>query len=108
MLFFGYNIWFPDQSVKSGEMDTNLVVGSYWALFGIGTLMWLAGGVIFGRNRGINGFLALLIHLLPVIGLMLMALLKRPLTPHEAWARDNPGLDTTESRRTYRPMKPLY
>jgi hypothetical protein len=107
-LYFGYKLWVPDESVKANDLDTDFVLASYWGLFGLGVLMWLAGGVIFGRNRAFSGFVALMIHLLPVFGLILMAILRRPLTPHEAWARDNPGLDEATARRTYRPMKPLY
>jgi hypothetical protein len=107
-LYFGYKVWSPDTSISLREMDSDLTLTTYWALTGLGILMWLLGGVMFGRNRGMNGFLALLLHLLPVAGLILIAVLRRPLTPHEAWARDNPGLDDTTARRTYRRMKPLY
>ena len=73
-----------------------------------GVMMWLAGGVLLGRDRGMNGLHALLLHLLPVLGIILILIYSKPLTPHEAWARQNPGLDEKTAKRSYRPMKPLY
>ena len=107
-LYFGFKLWQPEQSVTFRELDTDLFVAAHWLLFGLGVVLWLTGGIIFGRDRGLNWFLSLLIHLIPVVGILAIAVFKRPLTPHEAWARDNPGLDDTTARRTYRPMKPLY
>src|SRR5262245_27676418 len=85
-LFSVYLTWVPEESVKVQAMDTGLWVAFYWAMVGLGVFLWIAGGVVFGRDRGFNGFVAFLIHLiLPVLGLLLMALLRRRLTPHEAW-----------------------
>src|SRR5688572_2353197 len=89
ILYYGYNLWVPSEAVAINAMDSTFVQGSYWVLFGLGVILWTSGGIAFCRDRGINGFLALCIHLLlPVLGLVLVAIFRRRLTPHEAWMRD--------------------
>lgn len=106
--YFGYKVLGPDAAQLRGHFDSDLNAFWQWVLAGLGALMWLAGGIVFGFARGFRWYVALLLHLLPVVGLLLMAVLRRHLTPREAWERDNPGLDATTARRTYRPMKSLY
>lgn len=109
VLFFGYGLFGPNTGGTEALFNKDLGEVWQWALTGIGVLMWLAGGLIFGLDRGFSWLTALLLQAVPGAGLLLMAMLRRPLTPHEAWARDNPALeDSTTARRTYRPMKPLY
>ena len=110
VLFFGYKCWHPEADISLRKLDSDFTAALYWGLFGLGCLMWLAGGIIFGINRNIHWFVALALHLLPFLGLILMALLRSKPTPREAWAIQNPGVDENEktARRRYRPMKPLY
>jgi hypothetical protein len=63
----------------------------------VGILMWLVGGILLGRDRGLHWLVALSLHLVPVLGILLIIAIGKAPTPHEAWARQNPGLD--EARR---------
>ena len=109
-LYFGYGIFFEERSAEDKTMNNyDLRVAGSWAAMIIGGLMYLAGGVLYGRSREVNGFLSFLLHLcLPLLGLLLLTIIGRRLTPHQRWERDNPGLDPKTAKRTYRPMKPLY
>ena len=107
-LYFGWKIFSPQVSLHLGDAQADLTQSLEWALMIVGLLMWLAGGILLGRERGMSGFLALVLHLLPVIGIVLILIYSKTLTPHEAWARQNPGLDGKTAKRSYRPMKPLY
>jgi hypothetical protein len=106
MFYFGCVLFLPD---STPEWNRNLSAAWQWALFLLGAVMWLAGGILFGRNYGVNPFLSFALHLgLPVIGLGIVRLLGQRFTPHVAWARENRGLDEKAAKRNYRPMKPLY
>jgi hypothetical protein len=106
MFYFGYVLFLAD---STSQWNRNLSAAWNWALFLLGAVMWLAGGILFGRNYGVNGFLSLALHLcLPVIGLGIVRLLGKRFTPRDAWVRENRGLDEKAAKRNYRPMKPLY
>lgn len=108
-LYFGYTIFYHEAPVlEAAKTNQDLIKAGQWAMLALGGIMYLAGGVLFGRSRTINGFIAFLLHLLPLLGLILMAIIGRKLTPHERWERDNPGLDPKTAKRTYRNLKPLY
>ena len=107
-LYFGWKIFSPPASLHLGDAQADLTQFLAWALMIAGVLMWLAGGILLGRERGMNGLLALLLHMLPVIGIILILIYSKRLTPHDEWARQNPGLDEKTAKRSYRPMKPLY
>lgn len=107
-LYFGYKIFFPHSSAEPDYWNSDLMQSFAWGLMGIGVLMWLSGGILLGRDRGLHWALALGLHLLPVLGIILILVIGKSPTPHEAWARQNPGLDEKTAKRTYRPMKPLY
>jgi len=108
VLFFGYTLFFPDSSAERADFNQDISVVWRWVLVVIGALMWLAGGIKFGRSYGVRWFVSLPLHLLPGIGLILIRALGKPITAHDAWARENPGFDEKTAKRTYRPMKPLY
>ena len=109
-LYFGYAIFFAERVPGGAALpNQDLIVAGKWAVFILGGLMYVTGGVLYGRSRTINGFLAFLLHLcLPVLGLIIMTMMGRKLTPHERWERDNPGLDPKSAKRIYRNMKSLY
>lgn len=79
-----------------------------WSLTVAGVLMWLTGGIFFGRDRGLHWFPALCLHLLPVLGLILILRIGKSPSRHAASVRKNRRLDDKTARRTYRPLKPLY
>ena len=107
--FFGYDLVFPDPSDADRHgWDRDLTETTRWIVVGLGLVLWMAGGIMFGRIYRIHWLVAFLLQGVPVIGLILMRIFGKPWTAYEAWARDNPGLDGPESKRTYRPMKPLY
>ena len=108
MLYFGYVLFIPDSSAEPSYFNRDFSAAWMWALLIVGVVMWLAGGIVFGKSFGVSWFVSLALHLLPVIGLVLIRLVGKRLTPHDAWARENPGLDDKTAKRTYRPMKPLY
>ena len=108
VLYIGYLLFFSDSSPVGSDWNENFSAAWMWVLFVLGTLMWLAGGILFGRAYNVNSFLSLALHLVPVVGLVLIRVLGKPVTPHSAWERENPGFDEKTSKRTYRPMKPLY
>jgi len=108
VLFCGYSLFFPDSSAERSEFNQDLSAAWKWALMIVGAVMWLAGGILFGRCFGVHWLVSLALHLLPGIGLILIRVIGKPLTYYDAWARENPGFDEKTSKRTYRPMKPLY
>ena len=74
-----------------------------------GILLWLGGAVACGRLFGVGARLSLALGLLTLPGLVIIRLVGRRLTPHEAWRRSNPALtDATTARRSFRDIKPLY
>jgi hypothetical protein len=106
LLYFGYFLFLTG---PSSGWNRDLSAAWLWTLFGLGAFMWLAGGILFGRNYGVSGFLSLALHLcLPVVGLIIIRLMGRRFTPHGAWERENRGVDAKTVKRSYRPMKPLY
>jgi peptidoglycan/LPS O-acetylase OafA/YrhL len=107
-LYFGYALLNPESAASAANSDHDLRLALRWTMTVLGGLMYLAGGVLFGKSRDINGFLAFLLHLLPLLGLIIMTIIGRNLTPHERWERDNPGFDKKTMNRTYRKMKSLY
>ena len=109
-LYFGYGIFFEESGVGETTMTNyDLRVAGSWAAMIICGLMYLAGGVLYGRLRAVSGLVSFLLHLcLPLLGLLILTIMGRRLTPHQRWERDNPGLDPKTAKRTYRPMKPLY
>ena len=79
-----------------------------WVLIGLGVLLWLAGSVLFGRVRGVSLWLSLLLGSLTIPGIVILAVMRKPLTAHEAWERQNPEMAKQRVRRAYRDVKPLY
>lgn len=108
LFFFGYDILFVDPSARLPHEKPVFSITWQWTLMILGAVIWLAGGIYMGRALGIRWHVALLIHLVPVIGVIVLRIIGKPVSPHDAWARDNRGYDAKEARRTYRPMKPLY
>lgn len=108
VLFFSYPLLISDSSTERAYWDHDFAAAWRWGLIVTGAMLWLAGGLGFGRRCGLRWFVALGLHLLPVIGLIFIRLIGKPLTAREAWARDNPGLDTKLADRSYRRVKPLY
>ena len=94
-----------DASIWNGRLsDLGLVI-----MVLVGSLLWLAGCVAFGRMYGVRPALALGLGLLTIPGLVVIRLVGRRLTPHEAWCLNNPKLtDAKTARRSYRDIKPLY
>ena len=107
-LYCGWKNFVPSPPAEMSDWNTDLMKVMSWGLMIIGILMWLAGGILLGRDRGMPWPLALCLHLLPVLGIVLIVIIGKSPTPHEAWARQNPGLDEKTAKRIYRPMKPLY
>ena len=109
MLGGGFLLAEPDTAEETTLSNHDLRTAGQWAMSVAGALLYLAGGVFYGRSRGLSGVLSFLLHLLPVLGLVVMRLLGHRLTPYDNWRRDNPGLDSDKTaRRTYRDVKPLY
>ena len=106
--YFAYAHFYVGHPQDSAQGNIELLAAGQWVLLIIGGIAWLLGGVAFGRRLGLHWFVALMLHLIPVLGLLIMRIIGRALTPHELWARENPGLDGKTAKRTYRPMKPLY
>lgn len=79
-----------------------------WALLVLGAGLWLYGALMFGRVRGVNPWLSLLLGSLTLPGILILAMIGKPLTPHEAWERQNSGMAKQRVRRDYRDVKPLY
>jgi hypothetical protein len=79
-----------------------------WLLVGLGVLLWYCGALLFGRARGLSPWLSLLLGSLTLPGIAIMAIIGKPLTPHEAWERQNPEMAKKRVRREYRDVKPLY
>ncbi len=79
-----------------------------WLLIGLGVLLWYCGALLFGRARGLSPWLSLLLGSLTLPGIAIMAMIGKPLTPHEAWERQNPEMAKKRVRREYRDVKPLY
>lgn len=99
----------PDTAEEVTLTNHDLRTAGQWVMAVVGALLYLAGGILFGRSRGLSGIVSFFLHLLPVLGLIVMTILGRRLTPYESWRRDNPGLDSDKTaRRTYRNIKPLY
>ncbi len=89
--------------------EAGLKTVMYWLGALGGAVMWLGGSVLFGQNFGVNSWVAFFLGLIPPAGLGLTRLIGKEMSPHEAWAKQNPGLDTDKAaKRNYRPMKPLY
>lgn len=107
-LYFGWKNFIPGPPSDQSDSNNDLMQVVSWALMIIGVFMWLGGGILLGRDRGLHWSLALGLHLLPLLGIILIVIIGKSPTPHEAWARQNPGLDEKTAKRTYRPMKPLY
>ena len=109
MLYGAFLLAVPDTAEEVTLNNHDLRTAGQWAMTVAGALLYLAGGILYGRSRGISGLLSFLLHLLPIVGLVLMTFLRHRLTPYENWQRDNPGLDSDKTaRRTYRNIKPLY
>lgn len=109
MLIGGFLIAEPEAPKDAAESGRALHVTAHWVVAGGGLLLYLAGGILFGRTRGFTLPVALIIHLLPVLGLIIMALLRPRLAPYETWRRDFPHLhDSREARRASRTVKALY
>lgn len=79
-----------------------------WLVIGLGVLLWQYGALMFGRARGLSAWLSLLLGILTIPGIAIMAMMGKPLTAHEAWERQNPGMAKQRVRREYRDVKPLY
>lgn len=79
-----------------------------WLLLGLGVVLWQYGALMFGRARGVSAWLSLLLGSLTIPGIFILAMIGKPLTPHEAWERQNPGMAKQRVRREYRDVKPLY
>lgn len=106
--FYAYDYFFQEHNLQSNYWNKDLISAGEWTQIAVSVVAWLAGGICFGIHYGVRWPVSLLLHLLPVVGLLLIRLVGRRLTPHDLWARENPGLDEKTAKRTYRSMKPLY
>ena len=99
----------PDDAEEVTLNNHDLRTSGQWIMAVGGAVLYMAGGVLFGRSRGQSGIISFFIHLLPVVGLVIMAAMGSRLTPYQSWLRDNPGLESDKTaRRVYRDVKPLY
>lgn len=103
-----YGLLGPESVKQTADEPGGLVVMAPWLLAVLGVVLWLAGSVLFGRLRGVSLWLSLVLGSLTVPGIVIMAMMRKPLTPHEAWERQNPEMAKKRVRREYRDVKPLY
>jgi hypothetical protein len=107
-LYSGFQLFLTGSGSGNFKFNQDLSDTSLWLLLIIGCVLWLAGGIIFGRGRNFHWLVALLLHLVPVIGLVVMFFIRKPLTPHQVWERGSREIDPVTAKRTQREMKALY
>lgn len=79
-----------------------------WAVVGTGALLWLTGSIFLAWLHHVHWMLGVLAGLLPLAGLLVVFLARKPLTRQEAWQQVAQKDGTMPRRGQIRPMKPLY
>jgi hypothetical protein len=98
----------PDRSAAKVEANGDLIRASMWTLLLVGALMWLFGGIIFGKSCGLDWFVSLFLHFVPLLGLIAMFFIGKKRVPYGAWVLPKSGSYLKATKRTHRSMKPLY
>jgi hypothetical protein len=103
-----YLLKHPDYLLARPEMNTALFTGLAWAALGGGVVMWVAGGILFGKGCGMGPVASILFHALPLLGLVIMRIISKNRISRGVWALKYRGVADGISKRTHREMKALY
>jgi len=103
-----YMVRFPEYFIDRTAINADLLFALMWALFAIGVLMWLCGGVVFGKRCGLSWFVSLFLHFMPLLGLFIMQGMAKRRISKGIWALKYRGVEDRISKRTHREMKALY
>jgi hypothetical protein len=103
-----YLLRFPEYVVNRSGTNADLILALLWTFFAVGVLMWMIGGVIFGKRCGLGWLMSLFLHFLPLLGLILMRVMAKRRISRGLWALRYRGVEDRVSKRTWREMKALY